>query len=47
MEHVPGASLELQSVTIHGREHALVKVGQGAALSLLPGLGCAHATCYR
>ena len=44
MEHVPGTSLELQWVTIHGHERAFVKVGQGPALLLLHGLGCTHTT---
>ncbi len=44
MEHVPGTSLELQWVTIHGHERAFIKVGQGPALLLLHGLGCTHTT---
>ena len=44
MEAVPGTSLELQRITIHGHERAYVKIGEGPALLLLHGLGCDHTT---
>ena len=44
MEQVPGNSVDLQRITIHGHERAYVKLGHGPALLLLHGLGCDHTT---
>ncbi len=46
MEQVPGSSVELQRITIHGHERAYVKTGEGPALLLLHGLGCDHTTWF-
>lgn len=44
MEQVPGTSVELQRILIHGHERAYIRTGEGPALLLLHGLGCDHTT---